>query len=376
MSFFDDGEDTEPRPSPRAPRAGAPVAPQRPRPRTPQGAAGPSDEHSVMVRRRWAAGIGLALLVLIIVIVAGCLSSDKQQKLKDYNHTVGELARESDSQITRPLFGALTDASSKSALNVEVQIDQLRMQAQKIADRAKALSVPSEVTNAQRNLLLVLDLRAEGVTKIAALTPTALGGQGKQAITQIAGDLEIFLASDVIYSQRVVPLIQQELSSAGAQGIPTAASRSLPNLGWLEPTTVQSRITGQAASAQNPQAAAGTHGSALISVSAGGSKLEPEPTINHVAGGGNPTFTATVEDAGSNPETNVTVNVTVTASGKQFKTSHVIEKAEPGKTVNVDIPVSGVPLGVASKIEVAVQPVPGETNAENNKGTFLAIFGK
>ena len=30
--------------------------------------------------------------------------------------------------------------------------------------------------------------------------PTALGGQGKQAITKIAGDLEILLASDVIYS--------------------------------------------------------------------------------------------------------------------------------------------------------------------------------
>jgi hypothetical protein len=139
---------------------------------------------------------------------------------------------------------------------------------------------------------------------------------------------------------------------------------------------VQSRITGQGAGAQNSQVTGGTHGSALISVSAGGSKLEPEPTINHVAGGSNPTFTASVEDAGTNPETNVTVNVTVTASGKQFKTSHVIEKAEPGKTANVDIPVSGVPLGVASKIEVVVQPVPGETNAENNKGTYLAIFGK
>ena len=73
--------------------------------------------------------------------------------------------------------------------------------------------------------------------------------------------------------------------------------------------------------------------------------------------------TATVEDAGDNAETNVTVNVTVTASGKQFKTSHVIEKTEPGKTVNVDIPVSGVSLGVASKIEVAVQAVPGETKS-------------
>ena len=377
MSFFDDGEDTEPRPSSRAPRAGGSVASQRPRPRTPQGAAGhPADQHTVAVRRRWALGIGLALVVLIIVIVAGCLSSEKQQKLKDYNHTVGELARESDSQVTRPLFGALSGASAKSALNVEVQIDQLRMQAQKIADRAEGLSVPSEMADAQRNLVQVLNLRAEALTKIAALTPTALGGQGKQAIRLIAGNMEIFLASDVIYSQRVVPLIQQELASAGVHGLPTAASRSLPNLGWLEPATVQSRITGQAASAANGQVAAGTHGSLLVSVSAGGTKLEPEPTINHVAGGSNPTFTATVEDTGDNAETNVAVNVTVTASGKQFKASHVIEKTESGKTVNVDIPVSGVPLGVASKIEIAVQPVPGETNAENNKGTFLGIFGK
>ena len=35
------------------------------------------------------------------------------------------------------------------------------------------------------------------MTKIAALVPTALGGKSKQASTQIAGDMEIFLASDV-----------------------------------------------------------------------------------------------------------------------------------------------------------------------------------
>jgi len=139
---------------------------------------------------------------------------------------------------------------------------------------------------------------------------------------------------------------------------------------------VQARISGQSASAQNGQVAAGTHGSALIGVSAGGAKLESEPTINHISGGSNPTFTVTVEDAGTNPETNVTVDVTVTASGKQFKASHAIEKTEPGKTMNVDIPVSGVPEGAASKVEVLVHPVPGETNAENNKATYLAIFGK
>jgi hypothetical protein len=329
-----------------------------------------------MVRRRWAFGIGLVLLLLIILLIAGCLKGDKQQKLKDYNRSVGELVHESDENVSRPLFAALSGAGAKSALNVEVQIDQLRVQAQDVVSHARGLSVPSEMSSAQRALLLALDLRLEGVTKVAALAPTALGGQGKQAITQIAGDLETLLASDVIYSQRVTPLIQEALSDAGVHGVATASSRSLPNLGWLEPNTVQARIAGTSSAAPNGQVSPGTHGSALLGVSVGTNKLEGEPTINHIAGGSNPTFTAMVEDAGDNPETNVKVDVTVTAAGKQFKTSHVIEKTEPGKTVNVDIPVNGVPLGVAAKIEVNVEPVAGETNSENNKLTFLAIFGK
>jgi uncharacterized membrane protein len=95
-----------------------------------------------------------------------------------------------------------------------------------------------------------------------------------------------------------------------------------------------------------------------------------------VHGGSNPTFSVQVENSGEVNETNVKVNVTLTASGKQFKASHVIEKTEPGKTVPVDIPVSGVPLGVASKIEVSIEGVPGENDLENNKGTFLAIIEK
>jgi hypothetical protein len=374
LSFFDDGEEeTAPRPSTRAPRA-----PQSPRPRRPQRAAGslPLDQHTLMVRRRVAAGIGVVLLIVIILVVNGCLKSQQTQSLKEYNRNVSLLATEFDEHVTRPLFSALTGAGSKSALTVEVQIDQLRIQAQTLATKAKDLSVPGNMTGAQGDLLLLFDLRAEGLTKIAALTPTVLGGQGKQAATQIAGDMEIFLASDVIYSQRVVPLIQQTLSGGGISGLSTAPSRSLPNIGWLEPATVLARITGQGSSGANSQIAPGTHGSALTGVSVGAQALEPEPTINHVSGGANPTFTVNVEDAGTNAETNVKVNATVTAGGKQFKASHVIEKTEPGKTASVDVPVTGVPLGEAAKVEVKVEPVPGETNTENNKNTYLVVFAK
>jgi hypothetical protein len=329
-----------------------------------------------MVRRRVAAGVGVLLLIAIVLIVNGCLKSQKQQELKDYNRNVSQLARESDEQVSHPLFTALTSASGKSALDVEVQIDQLRIQAQSIATRAKGLSVPGDMDAAQRALLLALDLRVEGMAKIAALVRTALGGQAKQASTLLAGDMEIFLASDVIYSQRVAPLIQQTLAADGIQGLSTASTRFLPNIGWLEPATALARITGQAtSSSQTGQPLTGHHGSALKGVSVGANALEPEPALNHIGGGGNPTFTAQVEDAGEFTETDVTVDVTVTAAGKQFKASRAIEKTEPGKTATVGVPIGGIPLGVATKIEVQVEPVPGETNHEGTKNTYLAIFG-
>ena len=380
LSFFDDGDETDPQPSSTAARPGAAAerppadAAERPRPRRPASGTLPLDQRSVMMRRRVVAGIGVVLLIVIILLINGCLNSEKEQALKNYNRDVGQIVHESDENVTRPLFTALTGAGSKSSLNVEVQVDQLRIQAQTLASRARGLSAPSEMAGAQSNLLLTQDLRAEAITKIAALLPTALGGQGKQAMTLIAGDMEIFLASDVIYSQRVAPLIQQTLTSNGVHGVSTASSHSLPNLGWLEPSTVESRISGHSSSTPSAPVVSGNHGSALKEVSVGTNKLEPEPTLNHVTGGSNPTFTAGVENSGEFEEHNVKVDVTVTAAGKQYKASHVIEKTEPGKTVSVDIPVIGVPLGVAAKVEVFVEGVPGENDLENNKGVFLAVF--
>jgi len=327
-----------------------------------------------MVRRLIAAGIALVVLIVIVVVVSGCVKSAHTEALKNYNRDVSRIATESDERVSAPLFSTLTDAAGKSAVAVQVQVNQLLMESQSLATNAKSLNAPGAMASAQRDLTLVMNLRAEGLTKIAALLPTALGGQGKQASTLIAGDMEIFLASDVVYSQRVAPLIQQTLGSNGVKGLSTASTHFLPNIGWLEPTVVQARITGQAANGQS-QVSAGTHGSALLGTSVATNALQPEPTLNHISGGGSPTFTVNVENAGTAPESNVKVDVTVSAAGKQLKASHVVNSAEPGTKFNVEIPVSGIPLGVASKIEVNVEAVPGETNTENNKNTYLAIFG-
>lgn len=372
MSFFDDGEEET---AVRTSSRGAGATRPRPRPRRPEHSGPGLDQHTLMVRRRIAAGVAVVLLIIIVLVINGCLKSQKTQSLKDYNRHVAQIASESDSQVSKPLFSALAGAGSKSALDVEVQIDQLRLAAQTVASNAKKLSVPGEMVGAQRALLIALDFRVEGMTKVAALVPTAIGGKNKQASTLLAGDMEIFLASDVLFSQRVGPLIAQTLSSNGIKGLPQPSSHFLPNIGWLEPNTAFARITGQGASSQSSQTVTGNHGSQLKGVSVGTNTLAPEPTLNHITGGSNPTFTVQVENSGEFPETNVKVDITVTAGGKQYKASHVIEKTEAGKTVNVEIPVTGIPLGVAGKVQVSIEGVPGENDLENNKGTFLAIFG-
>jgi type IV pilus biogenesis protein CpaD/CtpE len=336
---------------------------------------GAIDRQTLLMRRLIAAGVGVVLLIVIVLIINGCLKSHKEQALKSYNTNVGQIIGESDQQVSHPLFAALAGASGKAPLQVVGQINPLIHEAESQAARARGLSVPGEMTAAQSDLLLALDLRTEGVTKVAAKISTALGSHNKQTITEIAGDMESFLASDVIYSQRVAPLIQQTLSAAGISEQTPTTSNFLPNLGWLEPNTVTARLTGTGSSSSaSGQIAPGTHGHAVTGVSIGSTSLQAAPTVNHVSGGANPTFTVNVENGGSNPETNVKVEVTVTSGGKQVKGMHVINKTEPGQTYPVDIAVEGVTLKAASSVVAYVQPVPGETNIENNKGTYDVVF--
>jgi hypothetical protein len=329
-----------------------------------------------MARRLTLAGALIVFIIIAALVISSIIKSGKEEGLKTYNREVSQLGRESVEQVANPLFTALPNATTKSALDVEQQVDELLTKAQSIVTRTKGLSVPGEMASAQRDLLLTMDLREEGLTKVAALLPTALGGKAKQTSTKIAGDMEIFLASDVIYSQRVVPLVQETLEANGTTGLSTAPSRFLPNVGWLESSTVLSRISGQSASTSSTGLAAGTHGSALLGVSVGANELQPEPTLNHIAGGANPTFTVVVEDSGENPETDVKVDVTVTAAGKKYKASHVIDSTQAGTKYNVEVSVVGVPQGAAATVEAYVEPVQGETDVENNKATYLAIFGE
>ena len=85
------------------------------------------------------------------------------------------------------------------------------------------------------DLLIVLDLRYEAIDKVQAAIVQAINGPGGNAqIQDIAGDMGMIYASDILYKVRAAPLIEQALTNAGIQ-IGTGAvygAAFLPDQSW------------------------------------------------------------------------------------------------------------------------------------------------
>ena len=113
-----------------------------------RGRAPDVDQHTLMVRRRVAAGAAVVLLIVIVLRRQRLPEKREAAGAEGLQPRVSALAHESNEQVSQPLFAALSGAAGKSALDVEVQVDQLRIQAQNQASQAKSLSVPAKCRSA------------------------------------------------------------------------------------------------------------------------------------------------------------------------------------------------------------------------------------
>jgi len=324
---------------------------------------------------------GLVALLVIIALVVGinsCRNSARDNALRDYNREVGTMASESD-ELGQQLFGTLTQQSLQP-VDQQTQINQLRVRAQQQAQRARDLDVPGEMENAQRNLLLALDLRADAVAKIASRIVAARGdqeGAAEAATDQIAGEMQALLASDVIYSQRVVPFIQEALADADIGGQRIVAGRFLDDLTWLQPEQVASRIGATAGGGRSSrQVAPGRHGHGLTSVSVGDTTLQPQPATNRIQATSGLAFTVRFSNQGEHEETGVRVRVRVRPpTGRPITVTRTVDQTNPGAEAETTIPLGqSPPTGTPSTVTVEVLRVPGEENVDNNSQDYTVIF--
>ncbi len=380
MSFFDDDEPT------RATRSARPARPRNPAPAAAgarRSSAAP-DPQTLRTRQGIALGAGILVLFLLIFGVKGCLDSRKERALKDYNREVTAIVSSSNEQVSEPFF-ALLGGGSTAATEIEQGINEYRVVADQDATRARGLDTPDEMAPAQQNLELVLNLRAEALRKIADRIGAAKadGEDNRQtaesAVRQIAGQMSAFLASDVVYSQRVAPLIKQALDDANITGQSIATSQFLPTVAWLDVDQVAGRLGAQRAgggTGASSEPAPGTHGHGIESVAIGTTTLQPGGTVNRVQAGSNLSFSVKFANQGENNETDVRVIVRVRSPGtKTISVNRTVPQTTAKASATAVIPLgSAPPFSTPATVEVEVRGVPGEKVLDNNKSTYTVLF--
>ena len=210
----------------------------------------------------------MILAILIVLGFKGCLDSRKDNALKDYNRNVTAVINDSDQSVGKPFFQRMSDGARNSS-QLQVQVNQLRLAAEDDVKRAKAFDVPGDMGAAQRNLELVLNLRAEGLTKIAdqipgRARPRADLRDGDQQHRRRDAGLPRPPTSSTPSAWRRSSRTPSTRTASRASRSP--ASRFMTDVSWLAPATVASHLGRSASSGSSGtsgQAAPGLHGHGL-----------------------------------------------------------------------------------------------------------------
>jgi len=362
VSFFD--EDDEPR--------------TRVRPRrmaSSRGAASP-DRQTVLVRQLVLFAGAILVLALLIFVIDGCRDSARENGLRDYNRDVASIVSDSDSLVGEPFFNLLRNPSSG---DLSTQIASFRAEAETQYQRARRVSTPDDLTAAQRSFLMAMEMRRDGLQSVADRIRTALSSDAEAAdtaIEQIAGAMQMFLSSDVIYASRVLPFIESELQEADVGAQRLQQSQFLPGREWLDPTVVADALGQQlsAGGGNGREPAPGLHGTGIDSVQVGDVTLEAG-VANRIAYGPDTEFTVNFTNQGENDEVDIVVVLRIEGGPEPLRVQKSVASVTAGSAASATLSLdTAPPLETAVTIVVQVKPVPGEEKRDNNTAEYDAAF--
>ena len=377
MSFFDEDEEpartstrTRTRTQPR-PRRGSPAG----------GRGGGADQQQVLVRRMVGVIAIAAVILLFGVVIKACSSSRHKSALEDYNRQVNNIATAS-AQTGTEFFRALDGAANQSPEDLQQSISSFKVNAEQQLKQAQDLSVPGEMTSAQQSALIALELRRDGLAKIAGDIRTALGDQGEAAdaaIKDMAGQMMAFNSSDVLWDARVIPFMKDALTKGDVNGPTIQKSQFLSEISWISDAYIAQKL-GQQLSAQNGTSknqptGPGLHGTGLNGTSYGTVTLQPGVTNRLTYVKGQP-FTVSFTNQGDNDEFNVKVTLKIAReTGSPTTINKTVQKVAKGEKATVELPLnSQPPLDTAVTVSVTVAAVPGESKTDNNKSSYPTLF--
>ncbi len=337
--------------------------------------ASDGEHHKEVMQRRAVLGGGVVLLLVIVVLLAkGCAAAGKERGIKDFINQTNSIITQSN-QSSREFFDLLRTPGDAGATEIETSINEQRSLAADLVRQANNLDTPGDLTQAKRYLIQTLEFRRDGLTQISGQIGQALGDQDPEtASEQIAADMQNFLTSDVVYSQRAYAYMNQSVKKNEIEGQTIPASRFLPSLDWLDPAIVDDVLSRARGGGSDGPVAPGLHGTGITGVSASPSGTAlTESGQNNLSGA--KAIAIDVQNQGENEETNVIVSIQLSGAGTPIRLQDEISKIAAGETQKVTISLTRTPAkGSTATLKVEVRRVPGEENTSNNRQSFTVTF--
>jgi hypothetical protein len=342
------------------------------------GGSGNASHQQIRSRQLTFIGISIVVLILLFLAVRGCLDQRKERSFKNYVSDLSSLTVETK-QLSDDFFKSLT-GQSEGDISVENQVNGERATAQTLLDRAQNLDAPDELSEAQSQIVLSYQLRSDAIATTAEQLPKALGNSGaKKASKEIAEQMRVLLASDVLYG-RARAQIEQELTDQEIvveEGVPESeflpTGNNDPN--WLDQADVDSALAaigsgGGGSNLANCEDDGQTHGLGLVSTTANPSGVVLQPGTPTSVPADGLELEIAVMNQGDAAESDIRVALSGDFSGNQ-----TISTIDAGETQTVTIRPNPAPSsGDSGSVTVTVDTVCGEQVDTNNESTYELTF--
>lgn len=336
---------------------------------------GSDRQRQILLRRAIGIGVVVVILILIILGIKGCLDARKTRSFENYVSDLNAITSQT-SQLSGDFFGKLSDPGTDSAVDFKSEIAADRGTAENLAGRVDGLDTPGELSDAQNELELAYQLRAQALTGISNDMSNALGNPGptrNKAISSISNYMQYFLASDVLYKQ-AQGQIDAELQNQGIDEKAPASVFMADPTRWLDPLQVSTALS---SISSGNEASKGSHGLAIVqtTVKPGDVTLSPDTPATISGGASGVQLNVQVSNQGSVDEKGVGVSFSLTGGPQTINGTTTIGSIAAGATQTAALPIHPAPpRNTPLTLEVTVNPVPGEQITTNNRFTYQLTF--
>lgn len=360
FDFFDESPTVEAVPEEPRPRM------RRRMPKRPTG-GGPN---APLVRLGLLIAGGIALAVALILWVNSCQGA-RTGPYQSYMTEVDAVAGDS-AQVGRDL-NALIFSSGIQLEDLQSQLEGLREAQGQVVRRAEGLDAPGPLREQQESLVESLQLRVSGLNGLArAFSEISDADAAEQAGNLLAEQSDRLVASDVLYEDFFRARAQEVMAEQGVTGVAVPESNFVANVDLSSPDSwrlVVERLL-------QPPTEGGLRGNNIAGVRAlpDGPELSASEE-NTVRASQDLALEVGVENSGESQETQVKVTLTIQQSPEPIRQEETIQSINPGDTKTVTFRGFGlVQFASRTVVKVTIEPVPGETNTNNNTAEYVVFF--